>query len=124
MDYVLSLYDVGVAYNISVNGLTTSECVWLVQMEYNRKTSYVGGYKTFFMLILMETKIYPAHKCLTFISRINDWLCWIKSKISINLGNFDINEQLRFHARLSWAWKKLFITLRPFGSLHLQDTAV
>ena len=45
---------------------------------------------------------------LTFISRINDWLLWLKPEISIDFGYFSIYEQLKFHAQLSWERKKFY----------------
>ena len=45
---------------------------------------------------------------LTFISRINDWLLWLKPKISIDFDCFSIYKQLKFHAHLSWDWKKFY----------------
>ena len=42
------------------------------------------------------------------ISRINDRLLWFKPEISIDFGYFSINEQLKFHAQLSWERKKFY----------------
>ena len=61
------------------------------------------------MLNSAEPKIYPAHKC----SNANN--CWyfniyehekllvggFEAKISTNFDNFNIYEQLKFHAQLS-----------------------
>ena len=50
--------------------------------------------------------INPANKCLNannFISRINDWLSGFNPENSIELGFYDIYEQLKLHAQLSRA---------------------
>ena len=34
--------------------------------------------------------------------------CNLNPEISLDFGYFSIHEQLKFHAQLSWAWKKFY----------------
>ena len=54
-------------------------------------SSWPGGYKTFFMLNSLEHEIPNPYKDL------NANNCWY----------FNIYEHDKFHAQLSWAWKKV-----------------
>ena len=45
---------------------------------------------------------------LTFISRINYQILRYEPEFSTNFDYFSIYEQLKFHAQLSWAWKKFY----------------
>ena len=67
---------------------------------------------------LINVKMPTLVGILTFISRINDWLLWFKPEISIDFGYFSIREQLKFHAPLSWEWKKSLLTSGP-GSVAI-----
>ena len=49
-----------------------------------------GGCETFFKLSSAETKIYPAHKILTFISRINSGFC----DLNLNFNLFELFQYL------------------------------
>ena len=51
-------------------------------------------------VLLINFKMPKIVGILTFMSRINDWLCSLKSEDSIEFGYFDIYEQLKFHAQV------------------------
>ena len=59
-------------------------------------------------ILLINVKMPTIVGILTFISRINDWLLWPKPEFSIDFGYFSNYEQLKFHAQLSWDWKKFY----------------
>ena len=59
-------------------------------------------------ILLINVKMPTVVGILTFISRINDWLLGFTSEISIDFGYFSTYEQIKFHAQLSWAWKKFY----------------
>ena len=70
-------------------------------------------------ILLINVKKPTIVGILTLMSRINNWLWCLKPLISISFGYFCISEQLKFHAQLSWALKKGFITSVPeFKSVH------
>ena len=77
------------------------------------------GYKTFFMLnsnmkffLLINVKMPTIVGILTFINRKNSILSLFESEKSWISWYFYTYEHLKFHAQLSWAWKK-FITAGP-----------
>ena len=59
------------------------------------------SYETFSMLYSAEHEIYPAHKCLTFISIINTTSERLRSRKFFICQYFSTCEQLKFHAQLS-----------------------
>ena len=59
-------------------------------------------------ILLINVKMPTIVGILTFISRINDRLYWFKPENSIDFGSFKIYEHFKFHAQLSWDWKKFY----------------
>ena len=63
------------------------------------------------LILLINVKMPAIVGILTFMSRINDWLCIFRPENFIDFGYFYIYEQLEFHALLSWAHEKSIMTL-------------
>ena len=64
------------------------------------------------MLNSAEHEMYPSHKpmvgILSFISMINSTAEILKARNFFIFRYFSFYEQLKYHAQLSWAWKKLY----------------
>ena len=52
-------------------------------------------------ILLINVKMPTIVGILTFISKINYWLCRFKPRNSIDSDFFDIYEEFKFHAQLS-----------------------
>ena len=92
------------------------------KFENNETNARPRGYQIFFMLNSTEHKIFPAHNVkmptivgiLTFMSRKkNSILSLSESEKSWISWYFYTYEHVKFHAQLSWAWKK-FYNLGPW----------
>ena len=69
-------------------------------------------------ILLINVKMPTIVGILTFISMINAAPEGLKARTSLFASILVFYEQLKFHAQLSWAWKK-FYNLRA-KSLHPQ----
>ena len=53
-------------------------------------------------ILLINVKMPTIVGILTFMSRINYWFLSFETEFSTNFDYFNIYEQLKFHAQLSW----------------------
>ena len=65
------------------------------------------------LILLINVKMPTIVGILTIISMINTTSERLEARNFFICRYFSFYEQLKFHAQLSWAWKKSFITLRP-----------
>ena len=59
-------------------------------------------------ILLINVKMPTIVDILTFINRINTPSESLKGRKSFVFGYFSFYQQLKFHAQLSWAWKKFY----------------
>ena len=71
------------------------------------------------MLILVEHEILNAHKYKN-IKKFSFFQTQICREYYFSCWHFNIYEQEKFHAQLSWAWKK-FYNLGPWSCLSLKE---
>ena len=107
-----------------------------------RAKSYCSSYYSFWDILLTRLKVMKLFSCstqlntkfillinvkmptivgiLTFMSRINTTSERLKSRIGLY---FSFYEQLKFHAQLSWAWKKFHNLLARLASWQWQKNS-